>query len=803
MNNDRFHSPYQFIPATGQIHRRTDPDAAESHPVETTAWEQIAAGDVSTTHEHTCSETFSGRLLCRLTTVTQTLVGAEQKQLQGDEIETIANYRLGDQLAIPGSSIRGVIGSVTEAISQSSMRVLAQREFTVRKAMHQSLKAIGVLRLESGQWRLLPLALTSLVIDDQAGYGKNAAVMEPKWQAVFPPDLPMAECLTARFGDYRAAASRPDSWDCFQARESPHFVYSVQADGHPFGNFKSNDVIPFNPNEAGSCLERNRGIAIRPALTDLTGNLAANAQRGVVFVLGRREQLGDQEPMSRKYYEWFVPYAEDWEERLARHRADRQCMLTIPDGVIADYEFIAAARWREGGYKHPDRDSLPYLPKGYERSRPPRMPRTPEGCLGFLRDGDLVYFDVDDTGSEVTEVSFSSIWRKRVSGNLHDAMSRTAGRDVLPWNPLRDGLTPAERIFGVVEEIGEGEDRPKNSAGQARNLASRVRFSDALAIDNPEPETRIALRQLQSPKPPSAAMYFRAADGSAVRKNAAEKRKQSDPPLDALNLTQHVPNGRKHYLVHDAEKLQAERPWESRKLDEALAAARNAEELSDAYRQFGKLGGRYASPIDAGQAFWFHVDFENLTEDEFGLLRSAVDPRTNSLSQGAAYCHRIGWGKPMGLGVVAVDIDGLFLVNRRQRYTKSGLAEPRCFYRWITTRLAPEQREGLAPRYPELAQTGRMTEDVYLPASSSLIDEHAFEILIKLGQLGVAKGDVCYPYAKKKQQHAYQEQDGFEWFSRNDQQPDHHYQHLRPVQASPEGGVEADESDAGLPWLKP
>jgi len=747
----------------------------------------------------------SGQLLCRLKTVSPTLVGARQHKEKGDNIETIANYRSKGKIAIPGSSLRGVIGSVAEAISQSALRVLGQREFSVRKSMHESLMGIGMLRKTATDWRLLPLAITSLeIVKQNAEHRRNAALMSEKWRAVFPEELPMSECLAVHFGDYRKPANGLHTLDCFQAEDNARLAWSLQAASQPFRHCKAGDVVQFNPNAPSSPLTRNHGIAVRPVVEDVTWRkeqTRSPAQRGVCFVLGKRKKKDDEpDPMKNKYYEWFVPYAEDWEDRLRRYRSDGESTLSVHENIIKDFEFVAAERWREQGSGKPSGNSLPYLPKGYERSTPPRMPKTAEGELGFLRSGDLVYFDVDDSGREVTELSFSSIWRARVKGDLYGAFERTAGKDALPWSPKRDGLTPAERILGVVEDFPTGKN---NENRAARNLASRVRFSDALGIDEPKLLDRVALRQLQSPKPPSPSMYFRAPDGGAVRKRPAEKSKQSEPPLPGLDLRKHIPNGRKHYLVHDTRKLQDHRPWESKKLDEALAKANTKDEKAQIERQFGIQGGRCGEPIAEDQEFWFHVGFDNLTTDELGLLCNAIDPRTSPLAGGVFHRNRIGWGKPTGLGIVRIDIDGLFLVDPQRRYSGAGLEEPRWHHSWVSERLTREQCAALSSRYPALFDMDKASGTKDLQIDSNLVDTQAFNVLIKLGDLQAVDDDVCYPYSERKHQQPYGEEDGFEWFSNNDQQPDQSYQHLRPAQTTDKTEQGESAEAHRLPWLKP
>ena len=65
-------------------------------------------------------------------------------------------------------------------------------------------------------------------------------------------------------------------------------------------------------------------------------------------------------------------------------------------------------------------------------------------------------------------------------------------------------------------------------------------------------------------------------------------------------------------------------------------------------------------PIKQGAFFQGRLRFENLTEIELGALLFVLKLRDNS-------CHKIGMGKPYGLGSIKINID-LFLSNRKKRY---------------------------------------------------------------------------------------------------------------------------------------
>ena len=70
-------------------------------------------------------------------------------------------------------------------------------------------------------------------------------------------------------------------------------------------------------------------------------------------------------------------------------------------------------------------------------------------------------------------------------------------------------------------------------------------------------------------------------------------------------------------------------------------------------------------PLKAGVKFTFRIWFDNLTESELGALcwvLRPIGPNAHS-----AYCHKIGMGKPYGLGAIKLT-PKLTLIRRDQRY---------------------------------------------------------------------------------------------------------------------------------------
>lgn len=81
-----------------------------------------------------------------------------------------------------------------------------------------------------------------------------------------------------------------------------------------------------------------------------------------------------------------------------------------------------------------------------------------------------------------------------------------------------------------------------------------------------------------------------------------------------------------------------------------------------------KTGGyynRYIDPLDKDTKFHVRIDFTNLEEDEFGVLLLA-------LTLEESMRHKIGYGKPLGLGTIYMNPTSLTIIDYAARYTQPG-----------------------------------------------------------------------------------------------------------------------------------
>lgn len=168
-----------------------------------------------------------------------------------------------------------------------------------------------------------------------------------------------------------------------------------------------------------------------------------------------------------------------------------------------------------------------------------------------------------------------------------------------------DELCEACRLFGM---IAEQHDKKLPSA-----IASRVRFTDAVCVGDAQ-MNYYTLRELSSPKLSSVEFYSTAPDMKTLW--------TYDTPGAAVN-------GRKYYFHHSE-------PFQDR-----VRTNRNMT----------------AELVETGTEFVFDIFYEHLTENELRKLIWTVTLGENDI--GGKQQHKIGHGKPLGLGSVKMTVESV------------------------------------------------------------------------------------------------------------------------------------------------
>lgn len=260
-----------------------------------------------------------------------------------------------------------------------------------------------------------------------------------------------------------------------------------------------------------------------------------------------------------------------------------------------------------------------------------------------LRHGELVYAQLEGRATNPSVKFIAPVSWPRV------AYEHTIG-DLLPGDYLRrckslERLCPACRTFGWVHGDEEGAYR------------GRLRFSHATLKKEGEKVGPYRLAILSSPKPTTTRFYLVAEDGQPHN-----GRSDMAAGYDGKNRLR----GRKFFRHF-------------------TPALKSVKEHSDQNRTI-------VDPEGPNAEFEFKVEFENLAEVELGSLLWA-------LTLGKQGCHRLGYGKPLGLGSAQIEITAIETLDPAARYTSlidSGYAETDQGERWIEAfQKAAEARWGV------------------------------------------------------------------------------------------------------------
>lgn len=413
----------------------------------------------------------------------------------------------------------------------------------------------------------------------------------------------------------------------------------------------------------------------------------------------------------------------------------------------------------------PDEVLLPYAPLGTARNS---NPAEDERNLR-IKPGDLVWFETSPDGKVVTELSYSAIWRGRAEydeeengkkvlkpATVHRFFAKLS-EELLPFNAKRQFVSPAEAMFGFTSGDRKGK---ADDATDWLAYRGRVFPGFGLPVKNAVRLPEVTLKILDSPKPPSPNLYFRTG-AQPIRKSE-------------LNPKDHPPQGRKHYLHHHVEG--SAQPWKT---------AKSPGQRGESFKQHVAI-----RPVKAGAEFLFHLDFENLSEWELSALCFALRP-------GDHFRHKLGMGKPLGLGTVCIDPEGLFLIDRPRRYLEGG---ERYHHVWLAL---ADKRDDWKTWYPDEA---KLQETPGAPKWNDLRDSFragmnpdVLRALDFLGDPAYVTAPVHYPLESGAPD---PEGEHFKWFMNNERWVEKDRHETNPANKGAQALAALNASSSELPTLK-
>jgi CRISPR-associated protein (TIGR03986 family) len=248
-----------------------------------------------------------------------------------------------------------------------------------------------------------------------------------------------------------------------------------------------------------------------------------------------------------------------------------------------------------------------------------------------LSDGSLCYAALDEHNSVV------ALYPVMISRKLYEENPR----DLLPLSlqpaARREQLSPADRVFGWVNQDGNGAYR-----GNLRVGPVRCDTADAVTtFDGPG----VPLAILGQPKPQQARFYVAGSPNGEAQQDGLSKEQAGYREGKGLR-------GRKVYPHHAG---MPEGYWEKPTEDRTQVPA------SGHYQEYRRPGSENERDdqnrsirgwVRPGAVFHFDVHLTNLSPVELGALLWLL-----SLEDG--HFHRLGGGKPLGFGSVRLTTDSV------------------------------------------------------------------------------------------------------------------------------------------------
>ena len=662
-----WHHAYNGIPA---IREPRDGNGANS---------ALYKDDVPSGHDHLAAGRLSGELAVEIVVVSPTIPGqqtADGRVVVASRSGDPEGARTWEDATIPVTTLKGVLSSSYEAVTASRMRVFGPHDhvLTHRRTTQESVVLYPVLLMPAergaGLRARVMLGKNEAPRSDQE-WGKPAYVCA----AVLPDSLASATAIFSAEGKWLYSGAhnskkrdkREEGSDKVAEarleelrRVTPHLKrVSFSAEAEKFYNSKRFIVTDIcgesfcgTRDDPIETLPRTNGIVVRLTPPG-AGPLIDTKYNEFIFfdVNPRPTYLTVSEEILDGLVEVVHSYIENI--RALKRREDRREAAGLPrSGPDSDTRASnAPSTWLVDTIINGDKAPGLGADRNAIRARLIELAGSDPG---------LPLFASIDNG-KITGLTPSQVGRRTAPGSVSPAELAEAA-EVAPAHSHKQA-SAADRMWGFVA------DEKEEDADQAAAVRGRITIRPVIPAAPPTGQQgwlRLPkgdakgwiLPTLASPKPSTGAPYLRTKTGAAL--DEALTRAQTFQPDQVLI--------RKVYPTH-----------------RALLSARN-DGLPHATRLSGTKGpgdtavGSYLAP---GAVFRTTIAFEGLTAEELAVLVWLLTPRRlvprsggrRKASRSAVGYHRLGFGKPLGLGAVeirATDVvvrDGAGLANGYQDLT--------------------------------------------------------------------------------------------------------------------------------------
>ncbi len=595
-----FHNPYNFVPAPPRD--RKDPDLGDHRPV---------GQDRFDPHRYT------GRITVRMVAETPLLVPDSEKVQEAPNGHKTFPLRVGPdgKPAIPASSVRGMLRSAYEAVTNSRFGTFS-RELRYRQAFR--MKPQGGLRLIPA--RVTGGQLQLLTGTSPVGQGGKRGPMYAAWlqrywngqldnRAMRYPngDLPThgdaVDCWMELFQHHR--------WDRKQRRHVKDFQYwkvrSIVHQGETLGAYPgpSNAPQPRYSRSWHEPLGRYRSVVGWVCVTN--ANINHKHDERVFFV--------DSTVTPPGHFPLTQAHKDMWRE------------------LVENYQSIHEGDLRRRRRNGEDPGEY-YGPKpgrtAWSRHVYTRQDRQ-------LTDGTLCYVRLNSNQTDV-----EAIFPVMISRELYP---------VAPWDLLPESLRPAEnlhqlspadRVFGWVR----GE-RARQGDGAVRGL---LRVGPVICTSAVEeavetfPAPGVPLAILSTPKPQQGRFYVAKDHSGKAQDDGLSGKDAGYSPGKGLR-------GRKVYPHQGQPSKHWQNPVEDR-TQVGVGSPPRYQEYRRPNDQRDDQNRSILGWVKPGARFSFNLHVHNLSEVELGALIWLL-----SLPEG--HYLRFGGGKPLGFGSVRLEVETL------------------------------------------------------------------------------------------------------------------------------------------------
>jgi len=560
----------------------------------------------------------SGKITCTMQTVTPLFIAGKQTE---DEIKhkTLEFFRVGDRPVIPASSLRGMVRSLFETITNSCYVAFEYDEkpgskdrLEFRYDRDPGLIPARVISLNESGGELEVLDCRRKMPDDLESLPRTAVLRSALLKA-YPPQVltNQGECFNNQLPDFAHDGLRVAA--LVYKNLKPHYRGN-------YPNYQYFVIKTFVPiNEEKSLTETEDSLKVFGYLKITGPNIENKHDERLFFRWDDENRATDTVPKQEISSESIGEYNRYLKKYWERHK----------DWI----EELNKNGWLV------DADSLPHPSNFIQEGRK-------------LQVGDLVYFLDDPNAARIRlfpvcmpRVAYLNPRENLLPPYLHACKEFNA-------------LCPACRMFGwVAPQKGKTENVDKTINAYAGRLCfSNGEIAEPAHWRIPNEKNPMVLSILGSPKPTTTPFYLLTSDDEAIYEIQLpnEKRpRKIDYDTDGVKL-----RGRKFYLHHGMELFSKTFP--------------NGEHE---WEQTGRMSSKHnvslQEMLSENNIITFTIDFENLAPVELGALLWTLKLENN-------WVHRLGLAKPLGFGslkTTAIKLEKISHSARYKTFAEQGIQE--------------------------------------------------------------------------------------------------------------------------------